>query len=147
VVACATTASVVPIASVVVAFVQGALHDINYGNESQSLGFALYAIVVDYLFALPVWFILLLIQSLLWAPVLIVASYYGRIAKLAAVVSAPLAAVVLSRLGVIATHSHLARLTISGSPFGPLETEIAGMTVTAGLFMVARHFTDRLSAQ
>ena len=145
--ACAASAALVPIASVVVAFVQGIFHDINYGNQGQSFAFALYAIVIDYLFALPVWFVLLLIQSALWAPALVAASYFGTMARLAAIISAPLAAVALFRIGAISTHGHLARLTISGSPFGPLETEIVGMTATAMLFMVTKHFSDRMTAQ
>ena len=108
-------AALVAIASVVVAFVQGIFHDINYGNQGQTFAFALYAIVVDYLFALPVWFVLLLIQSIFWAPVLIAASYSGAVARFAAVISAPLAAIGLFNIGAIATHSHLARLTISGT--------------------------------
>ena len=143
VVACVTAAAIVPIASVFAAFFEGARQDMEYGYEGRSFASALYAIFVHYLFALPVWFVVLLIQSVFWAPVLILASYYGSKAKLAAVAFAPLAAVGLFNAGAIATHSHLARLTIGGSPFGPLETEIAGMTLTAALFMVAQYFTER----
>ena len=147
VVACAATSAIVPIASVVAAFIQGAQEDVAYGYQGRSFASALYALFIDYLFALPVWFIVLLIQSLLWAPVLSLAAYRGMAAKLAEIALAPVAAVGLFGIGAIATHSHLARLTINGSPLGPLETEIAGMTATAVFFMAMHYFTERSTAR
>jgi hypothetical protein len=143
VVACVAAAAIVPIASVVAAFAGGAQLDIEYGYAGRSFADALYAIFIDYLFALPVWLVVLLIQNLFWVPVLVGASYYGTKGKFAAIALAPLAATALFHAGAIATHSHLARLTISGSPWGPLETEIAGMTVTAMLFMAVQYLAKR----
>ncbi|MCE9521075.1 MAG: hypothetical protein K8S25_01425 [Alphaproteobacteria bacterium] len=86
------------------------------------------AYVVICLFGVPFSWFILVAQSFLWAPILVLSASRGIAVRICVVLAAPIAAVALYQIGAIDTFQHLTRLTALGPPFAPMVLEAVALT-------------------
>jgi hypothetical protein len=100
--------------------------------------------VVVCLFGIPVVWLVLIAQSILWTPALYFAANRGLWTGIAVTASAPLAALMLYRLGLVSTQEHLHRLTVLGvTKLEPWAFEMIALTLTTASFFACTELVRR----